>query len=158
MGVPNIALCRIDNRLVHGQVGITWLAHSKANLILVADDDVAQDEQQQTIMRLTAEFYGAQIRFFTLQHTAQIIGQAAPSQRIFLITRTPGAMLELVKLGVPIQEVNVGNMHFSPGKRQISSRAYADEQELLQLKELQSLIRRLYFQDVPNSTVENIVL
>lgn len=61
MGVPNIVLCRIDNRLVHGQVGITWLSHSKANLILVADDDVAQDEQQQTIMRLTAEFYGAQI-------------------------------------------------------------------------------------------------
>ena len=38
MGVPNIVLCRIDNRLVHGQVGVSWLAYSKANLILIADN------------------------------------------------------------------------------------------------------------------------
>ena len=44
--MPDILLTRIDNRLVHGQVGVSWLAYSKANLILIADDEVANDKLQ----------------------------------------------------------------------------------------------------------------
>ncbi len=32
MTSPNILLTRIDNRLVHGQVGVTWLSDDKNNL------------------------------------------------------------------------------------------------------------------------------
>lgn len=158
MGVPNIVLCRIDNRLVHGQVGVTWLSHSKANLILIADDDVANDKLQQDIMRMTASHYNVQIRFFTIDHTAEIIGKAAPSQRIFILTKTPHQMLALVKKGVPIKEVNVGNMHFSEGKKPISSRVYADAEDIAALKELEQKLERLYFQDVPTAAVENVIL
>ena len=41
--MPNILLVRIDNRLVHGQVGITWTTSLGANLIVVADDLSAKD-------------------------------------------------------------------------------------------------------------------
>ena len=37
----NIVFTRVDNRLVHGQVGNVWVTASGANLILVVDD---QDE------------------------------------------------------------------------------------------------------------------
>ena len=37
MAEPNIVLARIDNRLVHGQVGNAWAGASEANLIVVAD-------------------------------------------------------------------------------------------------------------------------
>ena len=158
MGVPNIVLCRIDNRLVHGQVGVSWLAYSKANLILIADDEVADDKLQQDIMRMTANHYNVQIRFFTIDHTAEIIGRAAPSQKIFIVTKTPHQMLELVRKGVPIREVNVGNMHFSEGKKQISSRVYADEADVAALKELEQRTERLYFQDVPAAAVEHVTL
>lgn len=47
MSSPNILLTRIDNRLVHGQVGVTWTSTIGANLLVVVDDDVAQDEIQQ---------------------------------------------------------------------------------------------------------------
>lgn len=157
-GEPNIVLCRIDNRLVHGQVGTTWLHHSGANLILIADDDVAGDKLQQDIMRMTASYYNVQIRFFTINHTAEIINQAAPSQKIFIVTKTPHEMLALVNKGVPIKEVNVGNMHFAEGKKQISSRVYADDAEVQALKELSSKVVRLYFQDVPSAPVENVIL
>ncbi|MEY8524077.1 PTS galactosamine transporter subunit IIB [Lachnospiraceae bacterium 38-10] len=158
MGVPNIVLCRIDNRLVHGQVGVSWLAYSRANLILVADDEVANDRLQQDIMRMTANHYNVQIRFFTIDYTAEIIGRAAPSQKIFIVTKTPHQMLELIRKGVPIKEVNVGNMHFSEGKKQISSRVYADEADVAALKELEQKTERLYFQDVPAAAVEHVTL
>ena len=36
----NIVFTRVDNRLVHGQVGNVWVTASGANLILVVDDEV----------------------------------------------------------------------------------------------------------------------
>lgn len=50
--MPNILLTRIDNRLVHGQVGVTWVNHLGANLIVVANDEVAEDEVQQDLMEM----------------------------------------------------------------------------------------------------------
>ncbi len=47
MSAPNILLVRIDNRLVHGQVGVTWTTSLGANLLLVADDQEANDKMQQ---------------------------------------------------------------------------------------------------------------
>lgn len=35
MSSPNILLTRIDNRLVHGQVGVTWTSTIGANLLVV---------------------------------------------------------------------------------------------------------------------------
>ncbi|MEF9967822.1 MAG: PTS sugar transporter subunit IIB, partial [Longicatena sp.] len=71
-----ILLTRIDNRLVHGQVGVTWTKTLGANLIIVADDIVAAEPLQQTLMQVTAKSSGAGIRFFTVEHTAKIISNA----------------------------------------------------------------------------------
>ena len=50
MSSPNILLTRIDNRLVHGQVGVTWTSTIGANLLVVVDDVVANDDIQQKLM------------------------------------------------------------------------------------------------------------
>ena len=34
--MPNIVLSRIDERLIHGQVGVQWVGFAGANLVLVA--------------------------------------------------------------------------------------------------------------------------
>ena len=86
MNKPNILLGRIDNRLVHGQVGAVWTRHLGANLILVADDEVAKDELQQSLMKMVATVAGnVQIRFFTLEKTKNIIWKASPDQKIFIV-------------------------------------------------------------------------
>ena len=48
--MPNIVLCRIDERLIHGQVGVQWVGFAGANLVLVANDEVADDPVQQNLM------------------------------------------------------------------------------------------------------------
>lgn len=50
--MPNILMTRIDNRLVHGQVGVTWVNHLGANLLVVANDEVAKDPVQQNLMEM----------------------------------------------------------------------------------------------------------
>ena len=48
--MPNILAARIDNRLIHGQVGMTWVNSLQANLILVANDEVSKDTVQQSLI------------------------------------------------------------------------------------------------------------
>lgn len=147
--MPNILLTRIDNRLVHGQVGVTWTKTIGANLILVANDQTSQDQLQQQLMAVTAKSSGAGIRFFDLAKTAAIIGKAAPHQKIFIVCKTPADVVTLVKSGVPIHEVNVGNMHFSEGKKPLSKKVYVDEQDEQDLHYLASQGINVYIQDVP---------
>ncbi|WP_367293419.1 PTS galactosamine transporter subunit IIB [Liquorilactobacillus satsumensis] len=125
----NILLTRIDNRLVHGQVGVTWTRALGANLILVANDQASKDTLQQKLMATTAESSGAEIRFFSLEKTIAIINKAADRQKIFIVVKTPQDARKLVEGGVPIKEVNVGNMHFSQGKKEITKKVYVNEQD-----------------------------
>ena len=156
MGTPNILLTRIDNRLVHGQVGVTWTMTLGANLIIVADDLVAGDNLQQQLMGVTAKSSGAGIRFFTLQKTIDIINKAADRQKIFIVVRTPAEARKLIEAGVPIKEVNVGNMHFNKGKKQLSKKVYVDDKDLEDLRAIKNLGVDIYIQDVPGEIKESI--
>lgn len=156
MSSPNILLTRIDNRLVHGQVGVTWTSTIGANLLIVVDDEVAKDEIQQKLMGITADTYGFGIRFFSIEKTIAIIEKAAPHQKIFLICRTPEIVRKLLEGGVPLKDVNVGNMHFSEGKKQISSKVYVDEQDLDDLRFIKRSGVNLFIQDVPGDAKESI--
>ncbi|GJL33682.1 Fructose-specific phosphotransferase enzyme IIB component [Phytobacter ursingii] len=156
MNTPNILLTRIDNRLVHGQVGVTWTSTIGANLVVVVDDVVAGDEIQQKLMGITAETYGFGIRYFTIEKTINVIAKAAPHQKIFLICRTPDTVRKLLEGGVPLKDVNVGNMHFSEGKKQISSKVYVDEKDINDLRFIRDQGVNVFIQDVPGDSKEAI--
>lgn len=156
MGTPNILLTRIDNRLVHGQVGVTWTTALGANLIIVADDITASDPLQQQLMEVTANSSGAEIRFFTLKKTIDIIHKASARQKIFIVVRNPQSAKTLLEGGVPIKELNVGNMHFSNGKEAISKKVYVDQQDLNDLKEIQAKGVSVFIQDVPSDKKQKI--
>ena len=86
--MPNIVLSRIDERLIHGQVGVQWVGFAGANLVLVANDEVAEDPVQQNLMEMVlAE--GIAVRFwsssitFTVLLTDRKFSWSAKTQRIF---------------------------------------------------------------------------
>ena len=50
--IMNIALVRVDHRLVHGQILEAWVPFIKAEGIIVADDGVANDFFRETVVRM----------------------------------------------------------------------------------------------------------
>ena len=127
--MPNILLTRIDNRLIHGQVATQWNSSVGSNLILVANDKVAGDKMRQSLMDMAAP-NGVATRYFTLEKTIEVIHKAADRQKIFIICENPSDVLALVEGGVPIQKVNIGNMHMSEGKRQVATSVAVDEADV----------------------------
>lgn len=151
--MANILLTRVDNRLIHGQVGVTWVNHLGANLILVANDAVSKDIVQQSLMEMVVPDSIA-TRFFSIEKTIQIIDKASPKQKIFLVCKTPQDALRLVEGGVKITEINIGNMHFSEGKEQISSTVSLDEDDKKTLRKLHDLGVKVEQRRVPDERVE----
>lgn len=151
--MANILLTRVDNRLIHGQVGVTWVNHLGANLILVANDAVSKDPVQQSLMDMVVPDAIA-TRFFSIEKTIQVIDKASPKQKIFLVCKTPQDALRLVEGGVKITEINIGNMHFSEGKQQISSTVSLDEDDKKTLRKLHELGVKIEQRRVPDERVE----
>lgn len=156
MAEPNIVLVRIDNRLIHGQVATAWTQYSKANLLLVPNDEVSKNQTRQNLMNLAAP-KGVQTRFFSIQKTIDIIHKASSKQLIAIIAETPQDVLKLVEGGVPIKVLNIGNMHMSDGKKQISKAVCVDEDDIKTFKKLSDLGVKLEIQRVPNENKENIL-
>ena len=155
MAEPNILLTRIDNRLIHGQVATQWNSTLGANLILVANDDVAGNKMRQNLMNMATPT-GVATRFFSLQKTIDVIHKASPKQHIFLVAENPSDVLTLVKGGVPIRKVNIGNMHMSEGKRQVATSVAVDDADVAAFKELQDLGVELEIRRVPSTPAEDV--
>ncbi|AOA02601.1 MAG: PTS N-acetylgalactosamine transporter subunit IIB [Carnobacterium sp.] len=156
MTKPNILLTRIDNRLVHGQVGMTWTNTLGANLVVVANDEVATDSVQQNLMDMVLP-ETVQIRFFTLEKTIRIIGKAAPHQKILLVVKTPEDALTLVEGGVPIEFLNIGNLHFSEGKQQLSSTVSVDKNDVETFRKLNQLGVKMEVKGIPSERGQDLM-
>jgi len=154
MAEPNILLTRIDNRLIHGQIATQWTSSLGANLLLVANDEVAGNTVRQNLMNMAAPA-GVDTRYFSIQKTIDIIHKAAPRQLIFIIVESPEDALRLVKGGVPIKKLNVGNMHMSEGKRQVATTVAVDDLDVAAFKELRNLGVELQIQRVPSIPAED---
>lgn len=152
--MPNIVLTRIDNRLLHGQVATQWTKVIGANLILVANDEVASNKMRQGLMDMAAP-NGVDTRYWTLEKTINTIHKAADRQKIFIICQSPEDVLSLVEGGVPITKVNIGNMHMANGKRQVAGTVAVDDNDVEAFRKLKEKGVELEIRKVPTEAPEN---
>ena len=97
---------RIDNRLIHGQVAVTWMNSIGAQAIIVTNDKVAADPLQKMALPLAAR--GSKVLVFSLAEMIQYANDH-PDETMLVIAKNPSDALELIESGVEIGAVNVGN-------------------------------------------------
>lgn len=127
MSTPNIVMTRIDERLVHGQ-GQLWVKSLGVNTVIVANDETAKDAMAQTLMKTVIPKEIA-MRFYPVQKVIDIIHKANPAQSIFLIVKDCKDALRLVEGGVPIHEINIGNIHNSEGKEKVTRSIFLGKED-----------------------------
>lgn len=152
--MPTILMTRIDSRLIHGQVATQWNRELGSNLILVANDTVAEDKMRQGLMDMASPT-GVATRYFTIKETINNIGNATPEQKIFIVVESPEDALALVEGGVPITRINVGNMSLTDGKHQVSTSVAVDDNDIDTFKKLKALDVDLFIQRVPTAEEED---
>ncbi|HYF92247.1 MAG TPA: PTS sugar transporter subunit IIB [Symbiobacteriaceae bacterium] len=99
---------RIDNRLIHGQVTVSWVNSMAANHMIVCNDKVAVDPIQKIMLPQAARGVRTSVLSIkdTLQYCASPEGQP---EQILLIAKFPADGLALLEGGLQPKEINVGN-------------------------------------------------
>ncbi|MDR0589158.1 MAG: PTS sugar transporter subunit IIB [Spirochaetaceae bacterium] len=97
---------RIDNRLIHGQVAVGWQKYIDAKAIIICNDKVAADPIQKMALPLAAR--GSKVLVYTLAETLQY-EKDHPDESIFVIAKFPQDALDILKSGVKVETINVGN-------------------------------------------------
>lgn len=101
---------RIDDRLLHGQVCAFWSNTLKLTRIMVANDEVAVDDIQKSVLRMAAPV-GIRTSLIPLSTAVtNIMAEKYKGQRVLLILKGPKDALRLLDMGLPIKKINVGNM------------------------------------------------
>ena len=101
-------------------------------------------------MGITAKSSGVGIRFFGVEQAISTLPKASPSQKIFIVCRTPEVAKKLVDANIGITTINVGNMHFKEGKRQLSSKVFVDDKDFEELQYIKSKDVDITIQDSPS--------
>jgi mannose/fructose/N-acetylgalactosamine-specific phosphotransferase system component IIB len=114
-----ILLTRIDDRLIHGQVVEGWVNYLKATCILVADDTVAVNPVQRSILEISAP-EGLTVIIGSVDDICRKLSTASlVKERAILLFSNPRDVLAALGAGLACTSVNLGGMHFVPGKRKI---------------------------------------
>ena len=146
----SLVLARIDDRLVHGQVVLVWGQSLSATRLLVADDAVAANPWERELMGTTAEDMEVLVvAIADLPERLELERERRGAT--ILLLRSPAAALAAIEAGAAIEEINLGGLHFAPGKDKILDYLYLDEPDRRALTALMEMGVRLFAQDVPAS-------
>ena len=129
-----IALVRVDNRLIHGQVVEAWLPDLKIARILVADDGAAGNPLTRAAMGLAVP-PPVTVDIAPLS-TAEFAAAVTCPERVLVLLRDVAAALRARERGLVIATLNLGNVHFAPGRVQVSSSVFLSPGELVALRAL----------------------
>lgn len=107
----DIALVRIDNRLVHGQILEAWVPFLRASCIVVVDDQVASDFFQETVIRMAVP-REVEVIISGLKEFAEAypFTQGRGKKTIVLFS-TVSAALAVHRLGFRFAKLNIGNVY-----------------------------------------------
>lgn len=112
--MENLVLTRIDDRLIHGQVMTAWIKQKNAVQVIVADDEVAEDDFMINVLEMAVPDEIA-IGIFNRQDAAEFMSQGLDAPTILLV-KGPEILNYLVDHGIKINEIDVGGMGAKEGR------------------------------------------
>jgi mannose/fructose/N-acetylgalactosamine-specific phosphotransferase system component IIB len=147
-----IVLCRVDDRLIHGQVVVGWGQALGVTRIILVDDQVAGSSWEQDLYRMavTAEMT---IDFASITEAAAAMpGWRDDPRRTVLLTGDLDAMAALHRAnpGV-VHRINLGGVHHRPGRRERLPFLYLTDEEMRRLTALEAAGAEIVAQDLPTT-------
>jgi PTS system mannose-specific IIB component len=133
-----LVLARIDCRLIHGQVVETWVPHTSADSLIVANDDLAGNPFLRSVMEL-AVTPAIRVRFCRLDEAIPVLADADRNgKRSILLVASTGDAVTLRKAGAGFNLLNIGNLHYATGKVEISPSVFFSPEDFEALGWLRS--------------------
>lgn len=147
-------LVRVDDRLIHGQVLLGWGPVVSPDRYVVVDDAMAADPFQSALLAATTGGVPVDVLSEAEVATRLVPLSLAPEAALVLVRGLPEAARlagALARAGHPTPSINLGGLHYAPGKERYHDAVYLGEEDRAALADLAGLGVRVIVQDVPGT-------
>ena len=145
-----IALVRLDDRLIHGQVVVGWGQPLNARFIVLVDDEVRASPWEQDLYRMGVPTQ-IEVIFASIAEAARRLAEWQAADEVgIVLTGTVEGLAALTADG-GLTRVNVGGVHHRPGRTERLRYVYLTDQEAEQLRGIARLGVEVTAQDVPTA-------
>ena len=140
----NVVLTRVDERLIHGQVMTSWLKLCNANVILIIDAGSASNAFLKRIL------------FAAAPKDVELQEDSPAGEKVLVLSKTPQPLLAMVRSGIEIKEIILGNMGGAPGRKHFNKSISASADEIQAFRDLVDAGVYVYCQMVPSDAKEDV--
>ncbi len=156
-----IVLCRVDERLIHGQVVLGWGGHVRPNRYVVVDDEISRAEWEQELYQLalpagpTSGGPAVTVEFASREAARKRLhGWVTDPRRTVLLVRNLETILELARGdGLRDHVVNLGGLHYAPGRKELLPYLHLDEADVERVRWLDQAGITVQAQDLPAAPI-----
>lgn len=146
----SLALVRLDDRLIHGQVVVGWGQPLNVGFIVLVDDEVRNSAWEQDLYRMGVPDT-IEVVFASLAEAGRRLGEWEADPRVgILLVGDIDTMAALVASG-GIRSVNIGGVHHRAGRSERLRYVYLTDVEADKLRRLASDGVTVTAQDVPTA-------
>jgi len=147
-----LVLCRVDDRLVHGQVIVGWGRPLRAERIVLVDDVVAASAWEQDLYRMaTPPSIVLDVRSVAAAIAELDAIAADPRRTLIVLGDLPAVRALHAANPVVVREINLGGIHHTAGRRERLPYLFLTDAELGDMRALAAAGAVVQAQDVPTA-------
>jgi fructoselysine/glucoselysine PTS system EIIB component len=145
-----IKLIRIDDRLLHGQVALTWVPALGIDCLIVANDKVAKDDFLKMTLGL-AKPPAARLLILSLSEAVAILNEPKTKNlKILVLINSIADAATLAKGISEITSVNFGGIRTREGAKLITKAIAVSAEDIEVIKQMLAKGLELEIRQVPN--------
>ncbi|BCL75919.1 PTS sugar transporter [Jeongeupia sp. HS-3] len=154
--MAKIVLCRIDSRLIHGQVVTKWVGQSQANRIAVVSDELDADPFMKSIFMMAAppnikvDCYS--VAGFCSTWTETQLGAG----NVLVLFPNLASVRQAVIDGFNVEQIQVGGLGGGPGRKVVFQNITLDDADEVTLRDLQDRGVDVIFQTIPEDKPQKL--
>ena len=144
-----IKLCRVDHRLLHGQVAYVWCRSLDADAILIVSDAAAKDEMRMATMRL-AKPSGIKLVIKSVEDSIKAINSGVTDKyKLLVVVESVRDAHCLAKQCEAVKSVNLGGSKIKEDSKKLDVAFYVTKEECTLLREMLDDSVELEIRQVP---------
>lgn len=156
-----VKMLRVDERMLHGQVAVTWVANVNASSILIANDEVMTNEMAKVALKL-AKPSGVNLAIRDIKGGIELLNDPrSQSVQIFVIVRTVQDALKIAEAtNGQVKHVNIGGIKKKEGGRMIAGATFVTDDDIEVLRKIENTVDELEFRMVasdPKKSLKSLV-
>ncbi|MGX7262963.1 PTS system mannose/fructose/N-acetylgalactosamine-transporter subunit IIB [Enterococcus crotali] len=151
----SVKVCRIDDRLIHGQVVTSWLNTFKVEQIVIVSNETAGNDTQRSILKMSTP-PNVITHIFTTDQFLTIAKKGPIKKSTLLLSDSVFDIETIIDGGFEINDLNVGGLRLNEQRERVSKQVSVTKEERECFKRLIDKGVNVEIRMVPSDTSLNM--